>query len=40
MFPFLKSYPEIDYANFKGALWTFKKRLALKIRIEFLLFPN
>ena len=28
---FSASYPEIGNTNFKGALWTFKQQLALKI---------
>ena len=30
MFPFLESYPEINFAIFYGALWTFKKVSSLK----------
>ena len=32
-FSFEPTYPEIDDANFKGTLWTFKQGLALKLGV-------
>ena len=33
-FPLMFTYPEIGDANFKGALWTFKQQLALRMRVR------